>query len=344
MLQVKYYPFDLEFEYPFTIAKGTKTHQPTLIVSLGLGNLTGYGEAPAITYYNITVPQMIEALETKKQMLERYALTDPQRYWHFLHHLLPGQNFLIAALDIAGWDLFARMRGKPLYRLLGLSWNNIPLTDYTLGVDSTEMMVAKMQAHPWCLYKIKMATAKDIAHIHALRQHTNVPFRVDANEGLSFEETKILLPELHALNVTLLEQPLPKGEYETMKELKAISPIPLFADESCVVEEDVKKCADSFHGINIKLTKCGGITPALRMIPEARKLGLKVMMGSMNESVVGSAAIANLLPLLDEVDADGPLLLKESIGEGLTYDNGKISLSNDNGLGVRFWGIKRYLL
>ena len=123
-----------------------------------------------------------------------------------------------------------------------------------------------------------------------------------------------------------------------MKELKQISPIPLFADESCRTEDEVKKCADGFHGINIKLTKCGGITPALRMIKEARALGLKVMMGSMNESTVGSAAVANLLPLLDEVDADGPLLLKEDVAEGLIYENGIIKLSGGKGLGVKFIG------
>jgi len=126
-----------------------------------------------------------------------------------------------------------------------------------------------------------------------------------------------------------------------MKELKQTSPIPLFADESCRTEDDVKKCADGFHGINIKLTKCGGITPAIRMIQEARKLGLKVMMGSMNENTIGSAAIANMLPLIDEVDADGPLLLKEDVAEGLKYDNGIISLSGRPGLGIRYWGEKR---
>jgi len=123
-----------------------------------------------------------------------------------------------------------------------------------------------------------------------------------------------------------------------MKELKAISRIPIFADESCRTEDEVKKCAEGFHGINIKLTKCGGITPALRMIKEARALGLKVMMGSMNESTIGTAAVANLLPLLDEVDADGPLLLKEDVATGLKYNDGVIELGKGTGLGVRFTG------
>ncbi len=338
MLQLKYYSYELAFEYPFTIFKGTKTHQPTLITSLGLGDLTGYGEAPAITYYDITVPQMIESLEAKRGLIERYALIDPQRFWHFLHHLIPGQNFLTAALDIASWDLFAKMQRKPLYQLLGIKWENTPLTDYTIGLDTIDTMVAKMEAHPWPIYKVKVGCADDIDILRALRAHTSVPIRIDANEGWTFDEAKKLLPELEKLNVTIVEQPLPKEQREEMKELKQISPIPLFADESCRTEDEVKKCADGFHGINIKLTKCGGITPALRMIKEARALGLKVMMGSMNESTVGSAAVANLLPLLDEVDADGPLLLKEDVAEGLIYENGIIKLSGGKGLGVKFTG------
>ncbi len=338
MLQLKYYTCDLAFEYPFTIYKGTKTHQPTLITSLGLGNLAGYGEATAITYYNVTVPDMVASLESKRGMIERYALTDPQRFWHFLHHLIPGQHFLTAALDIAGWDLFAQMRRMPLHQLLGIKWDHAPLTDYTIGLDSVENMIAKMEAHPWPVYKIKAGSANDIDHIVAMRQHTAAPFRIDANEGWTFDDAKLLLPELHKLGVTIVEQPLPKEELEAMKELKQLSPIPLYADESCRTEDEVKKCAEGFHGVNIKLTKCGGITPAMRMIKEARALGLKVMMGSMNESSIGTAAVANMLPLLDEVDADGPLLLKEDVGEGLVYNNGEMKLSGRSGLGVRFTG------
>ncbi|MCD6012089.1 MAG: L-alanine-DL-glutamate epimerase [Flavipsychrobacter sp.] len=340
MLQLNYYPFELEFEYPFVTHHGRKTQQPTLITSLGLGNLRGFGEAPAIHYYDVTVPGMTEVLEAKRQMIERYSLTEPQRFWHFLHHLIPGQHFLTAALDIAGWDLYAQMSRKPLYQLLGLKWENTPLTDYTIGIDTVENMVAKLKAHPWPMYKIKVSTPGDIDILRVLRQHTGAPFRIDVNEGWTFDDAKNLLPELQQLNVTMIEQPLPRAEDEAMEELKLTSPIPMFADESCRTEDEVKKCAEGFHGINIKLTKCGGITPALRMIKEARALGLKVMIGSMNESTIGSAAIANLLPLVDEVDADGPLLLKEDVAEGLEYDNGIIKLSGRSGLGVRFTGKK----
>ena len=339
MLHLRYYPFDLAFEYPFTIAKGTKTHQPVLVVSLGLGQLRGHGEAPAIHYYNVSVPDMIATLEEKKNMIERYALTDPQRFWHFLHHLIPGQNFLIAALDIAGWDLFAQMRRMPLYRILGINWRP-PVSDYTLGSDVAEVMIEKMKAHPSPVYKVKFTKSTDIDLLRALRLHTSAPFRIDANESLSFDDIKALLPELQSLGVDMIEQPLPKTDWEAMKELKGISPIQLFADESCVEEEDVALCADSFHGINIKLTKCGGITPALRMIQDARKLGLKVMLGTMNESTIGSAALAHIAPVVDALDADGPLLLKEDVADGLRYDNGTIQISGAPGLGIRFRGEK----
>jgi L-alanine-DL-glutamate epimerase-like enolase superfamily enzyme len=125
-----------------------------------------------------------------------------------------------------------------------------------------------------------------------------------------------------------------------MKLLYDRSPLPLFADESCVKEEDVSRCHGHFHGINIKLTKCSGLTPARRMIQQARSLDMQVMVGSMNESTIGSAAIAHLLPSIDFVDMDGPLLLTEDVATGLSFDYGKITIPRGPGLGVKFTGIK----
>lgn len=341
MLSLSIHPFELAFEYPFTIAKGTKTHQPTLIVSLGMGQFRGYGEAPAISYYGVTVDSMIESLKKKQHILQTYALTDPRRFWHFLEHLFPEQNFLIAALDIAGWDLFAQLRRMPLHHLLMIPKNPPPLCDYTIGIDAIEKMVAKVKAHPSPIYKIKIKSAEDIQHIEALRAATDKPFRVDANESLTFDEVVKLLPEFEKLGVKELEQPLKKTAWEAMQELKAQSPIDLYADESCVEEHDVIKCVNSFHGINIKLTKCGGITPALRMIKNAKQAGLKVMLGTMNESTVGTAALIHLQPLADALDADGSLLLKEDVAEGLRYEKGLWHTNDYTGLGLGFWGEKR---
>ncbi len=133
----------------------------------------------------------------------------------------------------------------------------------------------------------------------------------------------------------LVEQPLPKDAWKDMKLLYAESSLPLYADESCVSEEDVQKCEGHFHGINIKLTKCSGITPALRMINQAKTLNLKVMMGSMNESVIGSAAVAHFLPQLHAADIDGPLLQESENAKGLRYENGQVIISNNPGLGIQ---------
>ena len=333
-MQVRYRSISLPFVHPFTISKGTKTHQPALVVELEHRGFTGYGEAPAIAYYHVTVDQMIERLEQKKIGIERFAFTDPERYWHYLHHLLPQDPFLVSALDMAGWDLYGKLLGKPLYQLWKGDPGRSPLTDYTIGIDTIPRMIEKMKEKPWPIYKIKVGTPDDLPMLRALRAQTEARLRIDANAGWTLEQALNLLPALQEMNIELIEQPLAKEDWEGMKKLKEISPIPLYADESCVFERDVEKCASFFHGINIKLTKCSGITPARRMIKQAKELGLKVMIGSMNESTVGSAAIAHLTPFIDEVDMDGPLLLAEDIASGISYDQGRITIPPGAGLGV----------
>lgn len=338
-MKCRYYSFNLPFKHPFTISKGTKTHQPSLIVELEHMGVRGYGEACAIAYYNITVDKMIEDLERKKQFIEKFAFTDPERYWHYLHHLIPNNPFLVCALDIAAWDLFGKLRKQPVYKLLGLTLENLPITDYTIGIDTVEKMISKIKETPWPIYKIKVGTNNDIELVTELRKHTNAVFRVDANAAWTLEEALVKIPILKSLGVEFVEQPLAKDNWEGMKVLYEKSPLPLYADESCVFEQDVEKCKGYFHGINIKLTKCSGITPARRMIKQARELGLNVMIGCMNESTIGSSAIAQLLPLLDHVDMDGPLLLAEDIAKGLKYEFGKVSPTENPGLGFELLAI-----
>ncbi len=334
-MKVKYQIYNLPFRHPFTISKGTKTHQPTFIVELEFMGIRGYGEAPAIAYYNIPVEKMVEDLNAKKKFVEQFAFSDPERYWHYLHHLFPNNSFLVCALDMAGWDLYGKLKRKQLHELWGLDIASAPVTDYTIGIDSIEKMIAKMKEKPWPVYKIKVGVEGDVEMVAALREHTNAVFRVDANAGWSLEQALEKIPLLAALGVELIEQPLAKDNWEGMATLFNQSPLPLFADESCVAENDVEKCHNHFHGINIKLTKCSGITPARRMITKARELGMQVMLGCMNESSVGAAAIAQLAPMVDFVDMDGPLLLGEDIGEGVGFDNGKIIYrENIAGLGI----------
>jgi L-alanine-DL-glutamate epimerase-like enolase superfamily enzyme len=345
-MKVNYWKYDLKFRHPFTISKGTKTHQPTFIVELenlptgrqGFG-WKGYGEAPAISYYNIPVDKMIGDLERKKTFVEKFAFTDPDRYWHYLHHLFPQNPFLVCALDMAAWDFYGKMKRKKLYEFWNGDISKNPLTDYTIGIDSIDKMIAKMKEKSWPIYKVKVGTADDIAIVRAMRENTDAILRVDANAAWDLETALKLIPRLKELGVEFIEQPLAKDNWEGMKTLYKESSLPLFADEACVSENDVEKCKDHFHGINIKLTKCSGITPALRMIRKAREINMQVMVGCMNESTIGSAAIAHLLPLIDHVDMDGPLLLEEDIATGIEYDFGKVIYSPEPGLGIHYTGL-----
>lgn len=336
-MTLQFAAYELPFKHPFTISKGTKTHQPTLIVSLTHLGRKGYGEAPAISYYNITTDRMVKELTIKKQFVEKFAFTEPERYWHYLHHLMPANPFLVCALDIAGWDLYGKMKGKPVGDLFQIkAINPEPVTSYTIGIDTPENMVAKMQETPWPVYKVKLGTEQDIEIVAALRKHTQSNIRVDANAAWQKEEALEKITALKSLGVELVEQPLAKDDWEGMEWLSGRSPLPLVADEACVGEKDVVRCKDFFHGINIKLTKCSGITPALRMIEEARSLNIKVMLGCMNESTIGSAALAHMAPLADWLDADGPLLLNEDPGSGLHYSAGNVHLTSEPGLGVHW--------
>jgi L-alanine-DL-glutamate epimerase-like enolase superfamily enzyme len=188
-------------------------------------------------------------------------------------------------------------------------------------------MLAKMKEQPWPIYKVKVGTADDIAVVKALRENTEAVLRVDANAAWDLETALKIIPQLQDLGVEFVEQPLAKDDWEGMKTLYKESPLPLFADEACVFEGDVEKCKDHFHGINIKLTKCSGITPALRMI-KSQDPDMQVMVGCMNESTIGSAAIAHLLPLIDHADMDG-YHFEEDLATGIEYDHGKIIYSNE---------------
>lgn len=333
-MKIKVKDFNLLFKHKFTISKGTKTHQRTFLVELDHFGIKGYGEAPAINYYNIPVEKMQEDLENKKAFVEKFAFSDPERYWHYLHHLFPDNPFLVCALDMAGWDIYGKLKRKQLHELWGLDISQTIVTDFTIGIDTIENMVIKMKEQPWPVYKIKVGVEDDIEMVAALRKQTDAVFRVDANAGWTVEQALKKIPLLKTLGVELVEQPLAKDNWEGMQILYKESSLPLIADESCVHESDVVKCHQHFHGINIKLTKCSGITPARRMIIKARELKMKIMIGCMNESSVGTAAIAQLAPLADYIDMDGPMLLAEDTAKGVSFDFGKIIYTDSPGLGV----------
>ena len=273
-------------------------------------------------------------IEALRQEIEAYNFKEPAPFHEFLSQ--KGlSNFSLCALDLAAHDLYGKLLGRPLYKIWNTSPEKYPLTNYTIGIDSIEEMVAKMKEKPWPIYKIKLGTENDISIIQALRKHTKAIFRVDANCAWSAEETIYNAPLLKELGVEFIEQPLKANDWEGMEKVAHHSVLPIIADESCILEEDVEKCALHFNGINIKLTKCGGLTPALRMIKKGKEIGLKVMVGCMTESTVGISAIGQLLPQLDYVDMDGAMLLSHDIARGIQIlKGGKVIFPQLGGSGI----------
>ena len=326
--------YNLKLKHTFTISRESIDFQPSLIVELQNEGFSGFGEATSNPYYKTTVPVMMQDLEKIRNLIESTTNETPEDFWAKIHPYLTHDMFALCALDMAYNDLYARQKGKKLYDLWNYTIEKNPLTDYTIGIASIEKMVEKMQELPWPIYKIKLGTKEDIAIVTELRKHTNAIFRIDANCSWDVEETINNAVQLKKLGVEFLEQPLKADNWDGHKEVFKHSVLPIIADESCIIEEDVTKCHNHFHGVNVKLVKCGGLTPGRRMIQEAKKLGLKTMVGCMTESTVGISAIAQLLPQLDYVDMDGGLLLAEDIATGVTIDFGKISYSELNGTGV----------
>jgi L-Ala-D/L-Glu epimerase len=328
--------FQLKLRDPFTIARGTTTVQPTLIVQVEYEGLVGYGEATANDYYGVSLATMTAALDSVATKLNGYRLENPAELWRELDPQLSKNRFAQCALDCAIWDIFAKMHKQPLWQVWGLRADDQrPPTCYTIGLDTPATMVRKMQAMPnWPVYKIKLDSTGGLDLVRELRKHTSAVFRVDANCSWKASQVLAWAEALAELNVELIEQPLIAEAYDEMKQLKGRSPIPLMADESCQVEADVNRCIDSFDAINIKLVKCGGLTPARRMIARAHQNGLQVMVGCMTESSIGIAPGVHLLPLLDFADLDGALLLSQDIASGITWHTGHCELPIAHGLGV----------
>jgi L-Ala-D/L-Glu epimerase len=337
VIQLKLHAYNLKLRDPFTIARSTTTVQPTLIVELECEGLRGYGEATTNDFYGATLENMSRLLQEVAPRLAGMSLENPAEIWKELDPVLSQNRFAQCALDCAAWDLCAKQVGVPLYELWGLEPDSpCPPTCYTLGIDTPEVMLRKMQAMPdWPVYKIKLDERGGIEIVRYLRQHTSATFRVDANCSWRPEQVLEQAAALQELGVELIEQPLPHDAYDAMRPLKGRSPVLLMADESCQVEADVNHCIDCFDAVNIKLVKCGGLTPARRMIARAKQNGLKVMVGCMTESSIGIAAGVHLLPLLDFADLDGALLLAEDIASGLHWRAGYCELPTAPGLGVQ---------
>ena len=328
--------YELPLKHPFTISRYTVTIQKTMVVTISDGDHSGYGEATVNPYYHSTVERLSGSVSKVKSFVESLGDIHPTDFWKHIEPHLRQDYFALCAIDIAYWDYYAR-KNKQTLRSYFSKEKQTPLTSYTIGIDSIEVMQQKMLEMPWPIYKIKLGTPNDIEIVETLRKVTDSVFRVDANAGWTVNESISNAKILKDLNVEFIEQPLAANDVEGMQKVKSESVLPVIADESCQRHEDVLKCVGQFHGVNIKLMKCGGITPALEMIKIGRENDLLIMAGCMTESTIGISALAQIARLLDYLDADGALLLAEDIANGVTFDFGKIVYADGFGTGVQIY-------
>lgn len=335
MLQAFAHEYDLPLRHVFAISRESTSVQPTLVVELTDGKLRGYGEATTNKYYGVTRQRMRDSLDRARPTLAATGELRPTELWSELNDVIGDDPFTLCAIDQAAHDLWGKQQGQPVYKLWGLSIDRTPVSDYTIGIDTIDKMVAKLREMPdWPIYKIKLGTPEDLEIVRALRRHTHATFRVDANCAWTADKTIAYSRELAELGVEFIEQPLPADDWEGAARVYRESELPIVADEACIREADVEKCRGRFHGVNIKLVKCGGLTPARRMIANARSLGMKTMVGCMTESTVGISAIAQLLPLLDFVDMDGAVLLARDVATGARVVRGRCIYPDAPGTGV----------
>jgi len=332
--KLQLHPFDLELTEPFIIARGAITSKRVLIVSLEKDGVRGYGEASEHIYYKAIVPEMMDKIKAHQEMIEAFEGTTTA-FSAFLQKIFPNDPFIQYALDVAYHDWHGKKAKVQLHQLWGLEWNNLPISNYTFGIDSLEEIAQKAKTLPYPILKLKLGTDYDLDLVKTVRQHTDARLRVDANASWTVDHTIYMSHELKQLGVEFIEQPLAADDWNGMKEVFAKSALPVIADESCCVEMDIERCVNHFHGINIKLMKCGGLTPALRMIQNARMHDLSIMVGCMNETTIGISTIAQLLPLVDYIDMDGATLLKNDPAQGITMnENGHANISVFHGNGA----------
>jgi L-alanine-DL-glutamate epimerase-like enolase superfamily enzyme len=255
---------------------------------------------------------------------------------HYLDNIEPGNPAIKAAIDIALHDLEGKLLNKPCWQLLGSQPESMPVTSYTIGIDTPEIFRQKVEeAVGYRAIKVKLGSADDKQLIEIVRSVTDVPLYVDANQGWTDRDASLdLVYWLHEQGVELIEQPMLKTDPDSNAWLTERSPIPILGDESVQRLSDVDKAHGVYHGINIKLMKSAGMFEAKRMIDRARELNMNILMGCMSETSCATLAAAALAPQCDWADLDGPLLTSNNPFAMPQFKNGKWELTNSAGLGL----------
>lgn len=328
-------PYELQLKHVFTVASGSRTVTPVMLTTIRWNDATGYGEAsmpPYLGESHATVQAFLAKVDLSR-FSNPFLIEDILSY---VDQIAPGNYAAKASVDIALHDLVGKLIQQPWHRIWGLNPDHTPNTSFTIGIDKAEVVKEKTrEAASFRILKVKLGGGNDKEMIEAVRSVTDVPLGVDVNQG--WKEKNMALEMIHWLRdhgVVYIEQPMAKTAVDDMAWITENSPVPVIADEAVQIPADVTKVHGAYHGINIKLMKCGGLRAAYTMVSMARALGLKVMIGCMTETSCAVTAAAQLSPLADWADLDGNLLITNDIFEGIKISDGKILIPAQSGIGV----------
>lgn len=336
-MKLSFEPYELQLRHTFTVASYSRTTTPDVQVRIEYDGFTGYGEASMPPYLGQSVESVTAFL--RKVDLEQFR--DPFRIDDILTYvdgLSEGDSAAKAAVDIALHDLVGKLMGQPWYRIWGLDPGKAPDTTFTIGIDTPDVVREKTRecADRFNILKVKVGLDNDKEMIETIREITNLPIAVDANQG--WKDKDKALEMIHWLaehGVVMVEQPMPKEMLDENAWITENSPLPVFADEAIQRLRDIPSIKGAYSGINIKLMKCTGMREAWKMASYARAEGMKVMIGCMTETSCAVSAAAQLSPVVDFADLDGNLLISNDLFEGMTVVNGRITLPDRPGIGLK---------
>jgi len=335
-LKLRFRPYNLELTHTFTVAEMSRNTTPVVLTELEYDGLVGYGEASMPPYLGESHETVLRFLN--KVDMEQFS--DPFRMDEILDYIdsvEEGNRAAKASVDIALHDLVGKIVNQPLYRLWGLTPEKTPVTSFTIGIDNPRVVVEKTkEAARFKVLKVKLGRGNDKEMINTVRSVTDVPVYVDVNQGWKDKYQALdMINWLKEQGVIFVEQPMPAAQIDDMAWLTQHSPLPTLADEAFHRLPDVVKFRDVYSGINIKLMKSTGLREAHKMITVARAMNMKILMGCMTETSCAVSAAAQLSPLVDWADLDGNLLINNDVYEGVKVVDGKLTLNDWPGIGIR---------
>ncbi len=334
-MKLSFEPYELKLRHSFNLAKYSRTTTPDVQVKLELDGFVGYGEASMPPYLGESVDSVTSFLS--KLDLSQFA--DPFRIediHDYMDSVAPDNRAAKASVDIALHDLLGKIMGQPWYKIWGLNPANAPDTSFTIGIDKADIVRKKVdEASPYNVLKVKMGLDNDKELVNIIREKTDRPICVDANQGWDSKEKALeMCYWLAERNCLFVEQPMAKEKIEETAWLRERSPLPIIADEFLQRLPDVRRASQAYDGINIKLMKSTGMHEAYKMAVLAKALGMKVMLGCMTETSCAVTAAAQLSPMVDWADLDGNLLIANDKFDGIKIVNGKVTIPDRPGIGV----------